>query len=123
MSEKKVRGFLTLPNFFSYIRVPLAFLLVYWFDSPLKYLLLFFFILSDKLDGYIARKMDKESDIGEVIDPAMDKASALIIFFLIFPRLEIPVFYAVMFFTRDIAVLLGIGTGFLTGLSDREVLK
>ena len=63
---------LTLPNFLSLLRIPLA--LLFLTASPiLRLAALFLAMLSDGLDGYIARKYKHSSRLGALLDPISDK--------------------------------------------------
>lgn len=72
-------------NFLTLLRVIFAiviFLLIILEDFYLFALILFFLAgLSDYLDGFLARKYDATSEIGEILDPIADKI--LIVFILI----------------------------------------
>ncbi len=88
-SRSGLKGWLkNLPNKLTLARVliiPLMCLLYPWDIEILNYLCALLFALgalTDFLDGYIARKMDNVTKIGEIFDPISDKllvASALII--------------------------------------------
>ena len=76
-----------MTNFINFITVARIFLapiiLIFLiFENYLICLLLFFLAgLTDYFDGYLARKYNAESQIGEILDPIADKI--LIVFILI----------------------------------------
>ncbi len=62
---------------------------------------------SDYLDGYLARKLDRQTALGLMLDPLADKIFATILIIeLIFLR-DFPIWLAVIVFARDIIILLG----------------
>jgi len=63
---------ITLSNGLSFFRAPLAFLFLQE-SSTLRVLAIFLAMLTDSIDGYIARKNRSTSRFGAVLDPAMDK--------------------------------------------------
>ncbi len=63
---------ITLSNSLSFLRAPLAFLFLSE-SSFLRMLAVFLAMLTDSIDGYIARKYRSTSRFGAILDPAMDK--------------------------------------------------
>ncbi len=62
---------------------------------------------SDYLDGYLARKLNRQTALGLMLDPLADKIFATILIIeLIFLR-DFPIWLAVIVFSRDIIILLG----------------
>jgi CDP-diacylglycerol--glycerol-3-phosphate 3-phosphatidyltransferase len=96
----------TIPNLISFSRLPFAFLIILYVDSPLKYLFLGLSVIADFLDGYVARKLNQVSKLGAILDPLFDKLFALIIFVYFFVTLELPLFFILLFFLRDIITSL-----------------
>ncbi len=63
---------ITVSNGLSFIRAPLAFL--FWHSSPaIRFAAIFLAMLSDCVDGYLARRNKSTSQFGAVLDPLMDK--------------------------------------------------
>src|SRR5271169_6731535 len=63
---------LTASNSLSFIRAPLAFLFLY--ESPhLRILAIVLAMVTDCIDGYLARRSQSVSRFGIILDPAMDK--------------------------------------------------
>lgn len=94
----------TLPNFISLIRLPLAFC----FLSENVFVRCFALILagiSDVLDGYLARKLQKMSYLGTILDPIMDKFFVLFALGVFISEGQITIWDALAMLSRDIALL------------------
>jgi cardiolipin synthase len=111
---------LTVATAFTCLRIALTFPFLYLiglgrFDIAL--VVFFFAGVTDFLDGYIARRFDMQSRLGQMLDPLADKfliASAFVVMALPhsgFP--SIPVWLAVLVIGRDILILIGAGVVFL----------
>ncbi|MBN2191119.1 MAG: CDP-alcohol phosphatidyltransferase family protein [Candidatus Aureabacteria bacterium] len=87
-------------------------------DEALRFIAIGFFavaMLTDALDGFIARHFNQKSRLGTILDPIADKlllTSAVIV--LTFPSMaktsmefSLPYWYAVAVITRDVIILLG----------------
>ena len=111
MNDKRI---FTISNFISAFR--LLFLIPIFFflkqDSPTGNLWAVFFIvlaiITDIVDGYLARKLNQVSYWGKIIDPVSDKVSiaAVIIFLAFIPRgVKIPIWFVALVLGRDMAIL------------------
>lgn len=111
MNDKRV---FTISNFISAFR--LLFLIPIFFflkqDSPTGNLWAVFFmvwaIITDIVDGYLARKLNQVSYWGKIIDPLSDKVcvAAVIIFLAFIPReVKIPIWFVALVLGRDMAIL------------------
>ncbi|MFZ6033540.1 MAG: CDP-alcohol phosphatidyltransferase family protein [Melioribacter sp.] len=104
----------TLPNLLSFIRLLTA-VPLYIFLSDLEtganryYVLIFIFIgfLTDMLDGYIARKYDKISEFGKIIDPLADKVAILVIILQLYRHDYIVPLYFWTVILRDLLIFTG----------------
>ncbi len=77
-----IKIFINILTLFRILIGPIIFLLLVSSDKYLLVLILFFLAgITDYFDGYLARKYEATSDIGEILDPVADKI--LIIFALI----------------------------------------
>jgi len=63
---------LTASNSLSFIRAPLAFLFLQE-NSTLRIVAIVLAMVTDSIDGYLARRNQSVSRFGAVLDPAMDK--------------------------------------------------
>ncbi len=96
-----------LPNLLSFLRLILSPTLLF---APRDYLILIFLplALSDALDGFLARKLKTQTELGKVLDPLADKVMVLCGLLVCTFRLQLmpPAFlYAVL--ARDLFLLLG----------------
>jgi len=63
--------------------------------------------VSDGLDGHLARKLDRVTELGKILDPAADKiAVAAVLVFLVVTG-EFPLWAFVLVAVRDVAIVLG----------------
>ncbi len=64
-------------------------------------------VLSDAIDGYIARKSKQKSQAGLVLDPLADKLLLVTAFIYLFLTRAIPFWVILIIVSRDILILLG----------------
>jgi CDP-diacylglycerol--glycerol-3-phosphate 3-phosphatidyltransferase len=63
--------------------------------------------VSDGLDGHLARKLGRVTELGKILDPAADKiAVAAVLVFLVVTG-EFPLWAFVLVVVRDVAIVLG----------------
>lgn len=70
-------------------------------------LLILYGMVSDYLDGYVARKLDEISEWGKVLDPIADKVSAFFLFLYTVYIGLIPVWFFALEVVRDLIILSG----------------
>ena len=112
----------SIPNMITLSRIFFAFLAITYIENPLKYLFFGLTILSDGVDGFVARKFDMKTDLGRLLDPAVDKAVAALIFFALVPLAGLELFYIPLFFTREIFEAL-VGIFHVTGDLSEDAMK
>lgn len=103
---------LNLPNFLSFVRLGLlpVFLLLLSAESAAgrfwAYVLGFFGLLSDILDGYFARRLNRVTEFGKILDPLSDKiiVAAITIFAVL--EKNFPLWLAVLILGRDVLIIL-----------------
>lgn len=111
-----------IPNLLSLSRIGLAPLIGYFLsqDDPRSTVICLTLLLlaaaTDGLDGYLARRMNLQSRLGEILDPVADKimAATLIVFLIMFR--EFPLWLATLIVCRDL-VLLAAGAILIKGSS------
>lgn len=64
-------------------------------------------MISDILDGYLARKFDNVTEMGKIIDPLADKVLIAIIILKLYLANEIPGYYFWMIILRDVIIFTG----------------
>lgn len=74
-------------------------------------------IITDVLDGHLARKRDEVTEIGEILDAAADKIFFTFAIFAIYFAFDLP-WYVLFLLTRD--VLVGVGGLVLLGIATPE---
>lgn len=104
---------LTWSNLISFSRVFIAFPIVYLHYTNGQQitltigLLILYGMISDYLDGYVARKMNEVSEWGKVLDPIADKISASILFLYTVYIGFVPLWFLIVELARDLIILAG----------------
>lgn len=113
----------TIPNALSFLRligVPYFFYLIVWPQANgLALIVLIISGLTDWLDGYLARRLNQFSRLGELMDPLADRLYVLAAIVALYLSDILPLWVLVVLFLRDalLAGLLGYLKRFgLTGL-------
>jgi cardiolipin synthase len=99
-----------LPNIITFGRLLcIPFVVYYLLFERFKYALVFFMIaaVSDALDGFLARKMKAQSELGAYLDPLADKLLFLCTFVALSYLNAIPFWFAVLSISRDVFIVLG----------------
>lgn len=95
----------TASNFLSLIRGPLA--LIFLFDNPFyRCVAIILAMTTDYLDGYLARKYRKTSQVGAFLDPLMDKFFVFFAVCVFIKEGDLRIWEALSLISRDFAVLL-----------------
>lgn len=104
---------LTWSNTISFSRIFVAFPIVYFhYLNGLQYdftilVLVFYGIISDYLDGYVARKTNTISELGKMIDPVADKLCTLVLFIYTVWIGWIPLWFLIFAVIRDTLIMMG----------------
>lgn len=94
-----------LPNILSFSRIPLAF--AFLSENPyLRVAAILLAALTDFLDGWLARKLNKVSSFGTILDPIADKIFVVFAFIILISESKLAPFYAFEMLSRDWAILL-----------------
>jgi len=107
------REFLTLPNILSIFRALLAipFTGVMLLPSvPMRswaVAILVLGIITDRLDGELARARKEETEWGRILDPLADKIAAATVALVLFRLSQLPLWFIVALLGRDLLILCG----------------
>jgi len=64
-------------------------------------------LCSDAVDGFLARKLHQESEVGKILDPICDKISLITIVITLLLLELIPLWGVIIIVLRDILILVG----------------
>ena len=101
---------MTIPNFISLFRLMLVPMVIWaMVDGQYGYALLAFFIagVSDLLDGFLARIMKCQTDLGRYLDPLADKILLVAVFVTLGLQGHLPAWLVILVVFRDFIILLG----------------
>ena len=111
-----------MPNYLTLSRIVIAFLcmaLTLWnnnFSLIVAFLLFILASFTDFIDGFIARKYNKISDLGKLLDPIADKILILGIFLAFLVLGIINIWMVIIIMTREFIItgvrLLGLSRGY-----------
>ncbi|SFN08470.1 CDP-diacylglycerol--glycerol-3-phosphate 3-phosphatidyltransferase [Thermodesulforhabdus norvegica] len=109
-NERKAE-FLNLPNILTCLRIcaiPLVILLLIPPVSPVAYncafLLCLFALITDYLDGILARRHNRVTSTGKLLDPLADKLLVSAVFIMLIPLGRIPAWMTFMVVSREIII-------------------
>lgn len=111
----RVKELFQIPNLITLFRlflsVPLYITFTTWHNiTEINYFLLFIVFtayISDILDGFLARKLNKTSDLGRMLDPIADKIFIAIFVISLWQIEFISSFYLIIILCRDLFIILG----------------
>lgn len=107
------REFLTISNLLSLSRIALAvlFAVVMFAAIPSATLwgfgILLVAMVTDKLDGDLARRLGQETTWGRILDPLADKIGVGIVCLVLLVRDLVPVWFVALLLGRDLLILAG----------------
>lgn len=96
---------LNISNSLSLLRAPLAFLFLLE-NSSLRLIAILLAMLTDSIDGYLARRYKSASRFGAVLDPAMDKFFVVFALGVFLFEGKLQVWEACAMLSRDFALCL-----------------
>ncbi|MCX6137472.1 MAG: CDP-alcohol phosphatidyltransferase family protein [Ignavibacteriales bacterium] len=103
----------TISNLLSLSRILLMIPVVYFYVEKIPYyrewslFVILVAMITDALDGYIARVRNEVSELGKIIDPLADKLGIGIVVVLMTVTGDIPFWYAALILGRDVLIFLG----------------
>lgn len=96
---------LTISNSLSFVRIPLAF--VFMLESPyLRFIAVVLAMLTDSIDGYLARRSRSVSRFGAILDPVTDKFFVYFALTILFLEGRLLLWQALVMLSRDICLCL-----------------
>ncbi len=116
IDRKKVtvkQDLFTWSNAISFSRILVVLPIVYLHSTngqritPLIAGLVFYGVISDYLDGYVARKTNNISEWGKVLDPVADKFAAFLLFLYAVYIDIIPLWFFIVEIVRDLFIMSG----------------
>ena len=100
---------LTVSNFITVSRIFLLPFIVYFLvrgQNIIAFILMLVAFISDGIDGYVARKLHQESELGKTLDPLCDKISLAVILITLIIIKVMPI-WSIIIILRDFLILLG----------------
>ena len=102
--------FIFIPNLLSIIRIYLMYPLLTFISVENYLFALYIFVIAaatDGLDGYLARVMNWQTDLGKILDPIADKVLLIGTILILWMNLYIPIFVFIVFVLRDFIIIMG----------------
>jgi len=100
----------TISNIITISRLILLPFIVYFLLQKMSIIAFIFMLvslLSDAIDGYIARKFHQESNLGKFLDPLCDKISLAVVLVTLLLINAVPSWMVILIVARDFLILLG----------------
>jgi cardiolipin synthase len=101
---------LTISNIITLSRLVMLPFIVYFLVMRQVYIafsIMLLSLLSDAVDGFLARKLHQESEAGKFLDPLCDKISLIVILITLFLIGSIPLWGLIIIILRDVLILIG----------------
>ena len=102
--------FIFIPNLLSIIRIYLMYPLLTFISEENYIFALYVFIVAaatDGLDGYLARVMNWQTDLGKILDPVADKVLLIGTILILWMNNHIPIYLLIVFVLRDFIIIMG----------------
>ena len=102
--------FIYIPNLLSLLRIGLVYPIlnnIYLGEFIISFIFFVVAAITDALDGFLARKMNWQTYLGTILDPVADKLLLSGTIFILWINEYIPLYIFIIFFGRDVVILLG----------------
>ena len=106
-----------MANLISFSRIILALLFIYLVQNEMIKIGVFVLMIaaaSDMLDGFVARRLDKVSEFGIIIDPIADRFLILSVAIAVLIRFWQPIFQIAAFLIVAREIMMGLGFLYLS---------
>jgi len=103
---------LTIPNLLSGVRLITIPIIVYLIlesnadNYPFLIVIYFLSLALDFFDGYLARRLKQESDLGKMLDPIADKLMVISVLTALIIKADFPMWLAIVIVGRDLLILV-----------------
>ena len=105
-----IKYFAFVPNLLSIIRIGLVYPIlnnIYLLNYKVSLIIFIVASITDALDGYLARKLNWQSELGKILDPVADKLLLSGAIFVLWLSDLIPFYVFFILIARDVIILLG----------------
>ena len=105
-----IKYFAFIPNLLSIIRIGLVYPIlnnIYLLNYKVSLIIFVVASITDALDGYLARKLNWQSELGKILDPVADKLLLSGAIFVLWLIDLIPFYVFFILIARDVIILLG----------------
>jgi len=100
----------TISNFLSFLRILLVFPTIYFIaigKNEIMYIVAVIAIISDWMDGFLARRLNQITDLGKILDPLGDKVLIGAAVIALYYYQDFPLWLMLVIVLRDLAILIG----------------
>lgn len=108
-----MESIMNIPNSLTIIRFILIPIFIYSFytstDYRISFLIFIFAGITDVLDGFIARRYNKITKLGILLDPLADKALQLSVLYVLTDKNMIPIWIIAVFVLKEAFLIIGGG--------------
>lgn len=63
-------------------------------------------VLTDSLDGRLARRLNQRSDLGRILDPLADKVAVAVVAILLVKIRDLPLWFVLLVVGRDVMIMI-----------------
>ncbi|MGE5340092.1 MAG: CDP-alcohol phosphatidyltransferase family protein [Candidatus Omnitrophota bacterium] len=107
-----MKKWVNIPNTLSTMRImtiPVIMYLIFHTTPqtfPILITVYFFSICLDFFDGFLARKLSQETELGKILDPIADKLMVFALVFSLIVKADFPLWLGIVIVARDILILI-----------------